>query len=150
MGGRLAHTSGPVRFVLDLDRGPSWYGRQVNVQVLQAARAGELLPRVVDSRTVTVPTPDEPLITFDVDVSASDGGWLVLRVSDPASTTTPSDLRPGDRGIAEDARAKGTAFAGLGPAVAYASPFYLGAPSTVDTDAVPAAPVHRPQPSHSH
>ncbi|MCW2606574.1 MAG: Gamma-glutamyltranspeptidase [Frankiales bacterium] len=143
MGGRLAHTTGPLRIALDLDRGPSWYGRPVNVQVLQAARAGELLPRVVKALTVTVPTPDEPVVAFDVDVSAADGRWLIVRVSDPASTTAPGDLRPGDRSIAEDSRAKGTAFAGLGPAIAYASPFYLGAPTVADADAVPAV-------AHSH
>ena len=136
MGGTLAHTSGPVTFALDVDRGVSWHGRQLQVQVLQSGRAGELLPRVVRSLTVTVPTPSEPVITFDVPISRTDGRWLVLRVSDPAST----DLNPGsgNKKIEEDARARGTAYAGLGPAIAYASPFYLadGAPTAV----VPEAP----------
>ncbi len=135
MGSRLPYRGGPVRIALDLDRGPSWYGRRLNVQVLAAAEPGTLLPRVVQTLTVTVPTPDEPVVAFDVE--PGDARWLVLRVSDPASTTRDADLAPGDRGIREDDRAAGTAFAGLGPAIAYASPFYLGAPTTPDTDAVP-------------
>jgi hypothetical protein len=136
MGGTLRHVSGPMTFALDVDRGPSWYGRRLNVQVLQAGRAGEQLPRVVRALTVTVPTPDEPVITFEAPISASDGGWVVLRVSDPASTDTNPGA--GNKSIVEDGRARGTAFEGLGPAIAYASPFYLDATPPPMVPEVPA------------
>jgi hypothetical protein len=129
MGGQVPHESGAMTFALDIDRGAAWYGRRINVQVLQAGRAGEQLPRVVRDLTVTVPTPDEPVISFDVPISSTDGGWIVLRLSDPAST----DLSPGagNKKIEEDGRARGTAFEGRGPAIAYTSPFFLTAAAPV-------------------
>ncbi len=135
MGSTVAHTSGPMTFHLDVDRGPAWYGRRLLVQVLQSARAGELLPRVVRALVVTVPAPAEPLISFDVPIDVSDGGWVILRISDPASVDPGGN---GNKSISEDARARGTAFEGLGPAIAYTSPFYLtaAAPPAV----VPEAP----------
>jgi len=113
MGGLLAHSRGPVRFQLDVDRGPSWWGRRLLVQVL---RPGRPMPVVAESVEVRVPRPDQPLLAFDVGVDAADGSWAVLRVTDPAG--------PGD------ARARGE-FRAAGDAVAYTSPFYL----------VPAVPV---------
>lgn len=137
MGGTLAHDRGPVTFALDVDRGTTWYGRELRVQVLQAGRAGEQLPRVVAALTVKVPSPDQPVITFEVPISVSDGNWVVLRVSDPASTVTGQT--GGNKNIVEDGRAAGTAFAGLGPAIAYASPFFL-ASSAAPPPVVPEAP----------
>jgi len=113
MGGLLAHSRGPVRFQLDVDRGPSWWGRRLLVQVL---RPGRPMPVVAESVEVRVPRPDQPLLAFDIGVDAADGSWVVLRVTDPAE--------PGD------ARARGE-FRAAGDAVAYTSPFYL----------VPAVPV---------
>lgn len=136
MGGPVPHESGPMTFTLDIDRGVSWYGRRLNVQVLQSPRAGEPLPRVVQALTVTVPSPDQPVITFEVPISATDGGWVILRISDPASTDT--NPGSGNKSIVEDGRARGTAFEGLGPAIAYASPFYLTAAAPAPV--VPEAP----------
>lgn len=136
MGGEVPHESGPLSFQLDVDRGADWYGRRLQVQVLQAGRAGELLPRVVQALTVTVPTPDEPVISFEVPISASDGSWVILRISDPASTVTGQS--GGNKDIVEDERARGTDFEGKGPAIAYTSPFYLTA--VAPPPVVPEAP----------
>lgn len=107
MGGLLAHWRGPVRFQLDVDRGPSWWGRPLLVQVL---RPGWPMPVVTESVEVKVPRPDQLPLTFDVRVDAADGSWVVLRVTDPAEPADP--------------RARGE-FLAAGDAVAYTSPFYL-------------------------
>ncbi|MBW3665854.1 MAG: hypothetical protein KY469_22445, partial [Actinobacteria bacterium] len=46
MGSTLRHRRGQVRFLVDLDRGPAWYGKVVNIQVLMT---GTPLPRLVDA-----------------------------------------------------------------------------------------------------
>ena len=125
MGNDLPHDSGTITFRLDLDRGPNWHGRQMFVQVLQSGQPGELLPRVVRALTVTMPKPDQPVITFEVPINAANGSWIVLRVSDPGSTDT--NPGQGNKAIVEDSRAHGTAYQGLGPAIAYTSPFFLTA-----------------------
>jgi len=107
MGGLLAHGRGPVRFQLDVDRGPRWWGRRLLVQVL---RPGRPMPVVAESVEVRVPRPDQPALAFDVGVDAEDGSWVVLRVTDPAGPADP--------------RARGE-FVAAGDAVAYTSPFYL-------------------------
>lgn len=113
MGEVLAPTSGPVHFELDVDGGPDWYGRPLSVQVL---RPGTIMPTVSHVEAVTVPVSEgdaaEPVIAFDAEVDAADGGWVVLRVSDPAITAD-------DR-----ADALWTTF---GNALAYTSPFFLAA-----------------------
>ena len=107
MGTALAHRRGPLRVELDVDRGESWWGRPLSVQVL---RPGHPLPAVAAVAAVTVPRPDEPVASFAVDLDAADGLWVVLRVSDPA---VPADPRAPGR------------WASFGEAVAYASPFWL-------------------------
>jgi len=111
MGETLPHASGPVRFELDVDGGPDWYGRPLSVQVL---RPGTIMPTVSHVEDVRVPVSEgdgaEPVIVFEAPVDVSEGDWVVLRVSDPA--------RPAD-GRADDT------WKGFGDAVAYASPFYL-------------------------
>jgi hypothetical protein len=107
MGSVVPHRSGPLRFQLDIDKGPAWYGKRLVVQVLQTGRP---LPRVVAQRTVRVPRPNQPVISLDVPVSASDGEWVVLRVCDPAAKA--------------DGRAP-SSYAGAGNAIAYAAPFFL-------------------------
>jgi hypothetical protein len=109
MGSVLDHRSGPVQFVVDVDRGPDWVGRDVEVQVL---RPEDHVPEVVHVESARIPAPDEPLITFTVDLDLDDGDWVVLRIADPhARNDHASDTgHAGDRGI-----------------IAYCSPFWLGA-----------------------
>jgi hypothetical protein len=107
MGGRLSHRKGIVRFALDIDKGPAWYGRPLNVQVL---RPGSNFPVVADSFDIAVPTPRQPVIRFTVPVDRGDGDWILVRVTDPATVA--------------DARAP-RAWTGFGRTVAYASPFFL-------------------------
>lgn len=107
MGATLGHTAGTLRFALDVDRGTEWYGKQLNVQVLQT---GNPAPTVVDNVEITVPTPDQPVVTFEVPIDVEDGRWVVLRLTDPQ---LPADGRAPEP------------YQGLGGAVAYASPFYL-------------------------
>ncbi len=110
MGSRLRHTSGPIEFRVDIDRGPEWYGKLLNVQVL---RPGTSMPTILHAQDVRVPTASEPVIKVWVDnVDLADGGWVVLRVTDPSQGA--------------DGRADST-FAQFGNAVAYASPWFLQA-----------------------
>jgi len=107
MGGVVTHRRGPLRVEVDLDAGPAWHGRVVSLQVL---RPGGRLPRVAAALGARVPRPDQPPIALDVDLDVRDGDWLVLRVSDPE--------QPAERYVPPP-------FAGLGRAVAYASPWWL-------------------------
>lgn len=111
MGNVLPHSSGAVNFELDIDGGSDWYGRPLSVQVL---RSGTIMPAVSHVEGVTVPVSEgagaEPVIAFDAPVNAAGGGWVVLRVSDPA--------------MKADDRADET-WAAFGNALAYTSPFFL-------------------------
>jgi hypothetical protein len=111
MGSVLSHTSGPVRFELDVDGGSDWYGRTLSVQVL---RSGTIMPTISHIQEVRVPVSEgdaaEPVISFEAPVNVADGGWVVLRVSDPTR--------------AADGRADST-WKSFGNAVAYTSPFFL-------------------------
>ena len=127
MGTTLGHTTGDITFRLDLDRGPQWYGRRLNVAVMMT---GDLLPTLVQNVEITVPSPNDPVVEFTVPVSVEDGRWIVLRVTDPAE--------PSDNGASGP-------YEGLGRAIAYASPFYLDpdvpAPSpSAPSDTPPPAP----------
>ena len=116
MGSKLDHQQGPVTFRLDVDRGPEWYGKALQVQVLAP---GSSMPRVLSVHDVVVPTDAEPVITFTAEVDVADAGWLFLRISDPSQPA--------------DGRATGD-WAGYGNAIAYASPFFLD-PRYGDSDA---------------
>ncbi|MGH2690910.1 MAG: twin-arginine translocation signal domain-containing protein [Actinomycetota bacterium] len=111
MGGVVPHTSGPIRFELDIDGGAEWYGRPLSVQVL---RPGTIMPTVSHAQDVRVPVSEgagaEPVISFEAAVNVADGDWVVLRVSDPARVA--------------DGRADST-WKTFGDAVAYTSPFFL-------------------------
>jgi hypothetical protein len=109
----------PLRLELDLDRGAAWWGRRLNVQVLRpgpapaahrAEREARRLPALAAAVEVTLPSPREPVVSFEVDVDPAGGPWLVLRVSDPSAAPDPRATGP---------------WAELGYAVAYASPFWL-------------------------
>jgi len=108
MGKTLAHTSGPVTFQIDIDRGPEWVGRPLLVQVL---RSGTVMPSVQEVHAFTVPAPADPVYSFTTNIDIADGSWVVLRITDPSE--------------AADDRADAT-FAPFGNGIAYASPFFLG------------------------
>jgi len=96
-----------VRVDMDLDRGAAWWGRRLNVQVL---RPGERLPTLAAAVEVALPSPEQPVVSFEVDLDPADGPWLVLRVSDPSAPADPRATGP---------------WAELGYALAYSSPFWL-------------------------
>jgi hypothetical protein len=73
------------------------------------------MPAVVAQLDFAVPR--EKLVTWTARVDPAHGGWLVLRISDPA--------RPADR------RAAGFAdYRSAGRSIAYLSPFFLDARSS--------------------
>ncbi|WP_312034342.1 CehA/McbA family metallohydrolase [Actinoplanes sp. TBRC 11911] len=76
MGGSLPITKGDVKFVVDLDRGDSWQGKPVKLQVL---RPGPEAPDVVDVIDTEVGRTTE----FTVPLDRADGDWVVIRVSNP-------------------------------------------------------------------
>ncbi|MEV6302964.1 CehA/McbA family metallohydrolase [Actinoplanes sp. NPDC051861] len=87
MGGSLPFAKGDVRFVVDLDRGPEWAGKPLNIQVL---RPGTAAPAVAD----VIETQAGRITEFTVPLDAEDGSWVVLRVSDP----TQANASPGPSG----------------------------------------------------
>lgn len=96
MGGTLGLSSGDVQFTVDLDRGPEWEGKPLNVQVL---RPGSDAPAVAD----VIETQSNKLTTFTVPLNAADGNWIVLRISDPSQANPspgPSDHPCNDWGVA--------------------------------------------------
>ncbi|MGW0855979.1 CehA/McbA family metallohydrolase [Streptomyces sp. NPDC002690] len=96
MGGQLPLTSGDVRFQVDLDRGPEWVGKQLDIQVL---RPGTAAPEVVDVITTTAGRVTE----FTVPLDTADGDWVVLRVADPTranGTPGPAGHACNDWGVA--------------------------------------------------
>jgi hypothetical protein len=129
MGREVPHTSGPLRIDLDIDRGPGWYGKKLNVQVL---RPGKDRPVVAHATEVTLPTPSEPLLSITLPVDLEDGKWVLVRVTDPA---VPADAKlPAD-------------FKSFGGVVAYASPFFLvpgSSTSVLAAGAASAAPAGTP------
>jgi hypothetical protein len=111
MGGGLTHSSGPVVFEVDVDRGPEWAGMEIEIQVL---RPDEHVPKVVHVEPARIPTDGEPVISFTVDLDAADGDWVVLRIADPHALNPYAgpDDHPGNQRV-----------------LAYTSPFWLEAES---------------------
>ncbi len=103
MGSVLRHRHGPVPVALDVDRGPSWAGRTLQVQVL---RPGTPVPAVVD--IVEVRCGDVARFTVPLDIE--DGLWMVLRLADP-------DIRNATRGPPNHPANN--------HAIAYTSPWFL-------------------------
>ena len=97
MGGDVGPSQGPdrslVRFEVDVDRGPQWWGTPVEVQVL---RPGTAFPEVVHVKSTTLRRDDEPVISFQVPLSKDDGDWVLLRVADPSQP----NRQPGPAGHA--------------------------------------------------
>jgi hypothetical protein len=96
-----------VRVQVDPDAGAAWRGRRLSVQAL---RTGRRMPTLAAAVEVTLPSPAEPVVSFEVPVEEAGGSWLVLRVSDPAQPADPRATGP---------------WAELGRGLAYASPFWL-------------------------
>ncbi|MGH4025070.1 MAG: CehA/McbA family metallohydrolase, partial [Pseudonocardiaceae bacterium] len=76
MGSSLPHRRGAVYFALDLDRGPSWTGRPLQVQVLRPDRPVPAVAEVVEVCSGEV-------ARFSVPIDIADGEWVVLRIADP-------------------------------------------------------------------
>lgn len=114
MGSALPHDRGPVRFVVDVDRGPRWTGKRLGLQVLRPGGGGNV-PVVAWAGDLVVPAADAPLPEVTVPVDRSEGSWVLLRLTDP-------DAEPDRRAPAP--------FSGFGGAVAYTSPWYLRPAST--------------------
>jgi hypothetical protein len=107
MGSTIGHERGPVEFVLDIDRGDEWVGRELEVQVL---RPDARQPKVPHVETVRIPEPGRRLPRFTVDLDVEDGNWVVLRIADPGGV----NAHPGPDGHPANR-----------DAIAYASPFWL-------------------------
>jgi hypothetical protein len=103
MGSVLRHRRGPVRFALDIDRGPSWCGRVLQVQVLRPDRPVPAVAEVVQLRCGDV-------ARFAVPLDIDDGAWVVLRIADPAEPST---------------EAGPVGHPASNHAIAYSSPWYL-------------------------
>ena len=87
MGGVVPIASGDVRFALDLDRGPDWLDKPLEVQVL---RPGSRAPAVAD----LIETAAGRVTEFTVPLDVADGAWVVLRIADP----TQANASPGPSG----------------------------------------------------
>ena len=103
MGSGLSMTRADVTFTLDLARDPDWVGRPLSLQVL---RPGPDVPEVVAVQDFTV----GGLVTVTVPLDVADGGWVVLRVADPAA----ANATPGPQG-----------HPGNQLGIAYTSPWWL-------------------------
>ena len=84
MGGTLPFPAGDVRFSVDLDRGPEWIGKPLQLQVL---RPGSSAPTVVDA----IDTEAGRTTEFTVPLDRADGTSVVIRVADP----THANASPG-------------------------------------------------------
>lgn len=96
MGSVLRHRRGPVEFVLDVDCGPSWTGRVLQVQVLRPAVP---VPAVVELIDIRCGDPARMMVPLDID----DGSWTVLRLADPDvlnATPGPPDHPANNHAIA--------------------------------------------------
>lgn len=103
MGSVLRHRRGPVELELDVDRGPSWAGRALHIQLLRPATP---VPAVVD--VIEMHCGD--VARFAVPLDIDDGSWLVLRVADPDIP----NANPGPRNHPANNHA-----------IAYTSPWFL-------------------------
>jgi hypothetical protein len=108
MGSELAPTSKPVTIKLDIDRGPAWVGKRLYVQIIGPGRND---PKLLDVVPITVPGPNQPVISFTV---KPNGAWMFLRITDPARACDPLGDAP-----FEDST--------YGGASAYASPWFFTA-----------------------
>ena len=106
MGSAVRPTSHPVKVLLDIDRGSSWVGKRLLVEVVGpgAEKAG---PTLLDVIPIKVPSAHQPVVSFDVKPR---GPWLFLRIIDPARKNHPLAKAPFNSG----------------GAFAYVSPWFFG------------------------
>jgi hypothetical protein len=103
MGAVLRHRSGPVEFELDVEAGPSWTGRKLEVQLLRPATPVPTVACLIEIRCGEI-------ARFAVPLDIEDGSWVVLRLADPeAPNAVPG---PPDHPANNDA-------------IAYTSPWFL-------------------------
>ena len=62
---------------LDIDRGPSWVGKELRVEVIGPGSKG---PSLLDLKTIRVPSAHQPVNTFTI---KPDGPWVFMRLIDP-------------------------------------------------------------------
>jgi hypothetical protein len=76
MGAVLRHRAGPVEFELDVEAGPSWTGRTLEVQLLRPATPVPAVVSLIEIRCGEISR-------FTVPLNTEDGSWAVLRLADP-------------------------------------------------------------------
>ena len=89
MGGVVPHTSGPVRFDVDLGADPARFPSGLDVQVL---RPGTTAPVIAAHVPVALPVAGP--VSFDVPLDLADGDWVLLRVSDPGTPVAADSAMP--------------------------------------------------------
>jgi len=107
MGSAMRATSRPVKVLLDIDRGSSWTGKHLIVEVIGpgAEKAG---PTLLDVISIRVPSSHQPVTSFYV---RPRGPWMFLRIIDPQRKNHPLAKAPFNNG----------------GAFAYASPWFFNA-----------------------
>jgi len=105
MGSSFPSKPSAVTILLDVDRGQAWTGKDLLVEVIGPG-SGDL-PRLLDVVPITVPSADQPPVSF---TAAPSGKWMFLRFIDPERPNHP---------LAKTPFLNGGAFA-------YASPWFFG------------------------
>jgi len=90
---------------LDIDRGSTWAGKELRVEVIGPGTDG---PRLLDLLSIRVPSTNQPVNSFTVN---PEGPWLFLRIIDPDRPNHPLAKAPFKNG----------------GALAYASPWFFNA-----------------------
>ena len=103
MGSAVRAGPRPVTIKLDIDRGPSWTGKRLLVEVVGPGKNG---PALLDVIPLRVPAAHAPPLTFTV---RPHGPWLFLRFIDPQRKNHPLARAPFNHG----------------GAFAYASPWFF-------------------------
>jgi hypothetical protein len=107
MGSAFAHASGPIVVQLDIARTPDWTGKALTIEVVGR---GSTIPSMLEKIPFVVPAPDQPPVTFTLDISRADTDWFFLRITDADRPKHPHAKPPFDQS---------------GGAMAYASPWFL-------------------------
>jgi len=73
---------------LDIDRGSSWVGKELRVEVIGPGKDG---PRLLDLLSIRMPSAHQPVNSFTV---KPDGPWVFLRIIDPDRPNHPLAKAP--------------------------------------------------------